>query len=168
MLLDAMPSSQPFFLSRRADVLFSTDNSDMPPNNLRRIAMNEDKLQSPHHSKVRHGLRVGGPPIVAVGLLFMIIGIGSFFSSMGSFEPPRYFWCAFVGMPLLFIGLVMCQFGYLGAFLRYFSGESAPVAKDVANYMGENTQPGVKAAAKAAAEGFFEAQQQSKKAGEQS
>ena len=122
--------------------------------------MNEDKLQSPHHSGIRDVLRIGGPLIAGIGLLFMIVGFGSFFASFGSFEPPRYFWCAFVGMPLLFVGTAMCTYGYLGAFYRYVAGESAPVAKDVVNYMGENVQPGVKAVTKAATEGVIEAQRE--------
>jgi hypothetical protein len=88
----------------------------------------------------------------------MIVGFGSFFASLGGFEPPRFFWCVFVGMPLLFVGLVMCMFGFLGAFQRYVAGESAPVTKDVVNYLGENVQPGVKAVAKAVTEGMIEAQ----------
>src|SRR5262245_21988428 len=122
--------------------------------------MNENKLQSPQHSNVRTVRRVGGPVIAAVGLLFIIVGFGSFFAALGSFEPPRFFWCAFAGMPLLFVGIVMCMFGYLGAFQRYVAGESAPVAKDVVNYMGENVQPGVKAVAKAVTEGIIEAQKE--------
>lgn len=38
--------------------------------------------------------------------------------------------------------------------------ESALVAKDVVNYMGENIQPGVKAVAKAVTEGIIEAQEE--------
>ena len=122
--------------------------------------MNEDKLQSPNHMGARTVLRVGGPVIGVVGLLFMIVGVGSFFSSMGSFEPPRLFWCAFVGIPLLFVGIAMSMFGYMGAMQRYVAGESAPVAKDVVNYMGENIQPGIKAVTKAATEGILEAQKE--------
>jgi hypothetical protein len=125
--------------------------------------MNEDKLRSPHHSGIRDMLRIAGPLIAVAGLLLMIVGFGSFFASLGSFEPPRYFWCAFVGMPLMFIGIVMCMYGYLGALYRYVAGESAPVAKDVVNYMGENIQPGVKAVAKAATEGVMEAQREQRK-----
>jgi hypothetical protein len=120
--------------------------------------MNENKLPPAQQPNIRTALRVGGPVIAGVGLLFMIVGFGSFFASFGSFEPPRLFWCAFAGMPLLFVGMVMCMFGYLGAFQRYVAGESAPVAKDVVNYMGENIQPGVKAVAKAVTEGVIEAQ----------
>ena len=122
--------------------------------------MDENKLQSRQHLKVRTVLRLGGPATAVVGLTLMIIGFGSFFASVGSFEPPRFFWCVFAGMPLLFVGAVMCQFGYLGAFQRYVAGESAPVAKDVVNYMGENVQPGIKAVAKAITEGIIEGQKE--------
>jgi hypothetical protein len=125
--------------------------------------MNENKLQSPQHSKARTVLRVGGLVTAAVGMIFMIVGFGSFFTSFGTFEPPRLFWCIFVGMPLLFIGVVMCMMGFLGAFQRYVFGESAPVAKDVVNYMGENIQPGVKSIAKAVTEGIIEGRKEQEK-----
>lgn len=118
--------------------------------------MNDNRLHSPRHFGIRTVLRVGGPLIATAGLIFMIVGFGSFFASFGTFETPRFFWCAFVGMPLLFVGIAMCMFGFLGAFQRYVAGESAPVAKDVVNYMGENIQPGVKAVAKAITEGISE------------
>jgi hypothetical protein len=122
--------------------------------------MNENQLQSPQHNTIRTAMRIGGPIIAALGLIFTIVGFGSFFSSFGSFEPPGYFWCAFVGLPLVAVGLVMCKFGYLGTIYRYFAGEAAPVAKDAVNYMGEGIQPGVKAVAKAVTEGIIEAQKE--------
>ncbi|MEX2171015.1 MAG: hypothetical protein WD851_16975 [Pirellulales bacterium] len=122
--------------------------------------MHDRDLQSPRHGSARTILRVGGPLLLALGLLLVAIGLASFFASMGSFEPPRYFWCGFVGMPLLFVGAVMTMFGYFGAFQRYIAGESAPVAKDVVNYMGEHTQPGVRAFTKAATEGVLDAHEE--------
>ena len=120
--------------------------------------MDENRLKSPHHDTARTVLRAGGPALAGLGLLFIIIGLVSFFASFGSFESPRYFWCAFLGIPLLFVGVLMCKFGYLGTISRYVAAEAAPVVKDAANYLGEGTQPGVKAVAKAAAEGVIEAQ----------
>ncbi len=125
--------------------------------------MNEDKLQSPRHAGTRTFLRVAGPLVAAAGLLFLIVGTANFFAAAGSFEPPRLFWCNFVGIPLLFVGLVMCMLGYMGAMQRYVAGESAPVAKDVVNYMGENTQPGVRSITKAATEGYLEARKEQEK-----
>jgi hypothetical protein len=87
--------------------------------------MQEDKKLDPGHAGKRDLLRVIGPSILAVGLLFTVIGMVSFFSAIGSFEPPRYFWCCSLGLPLIFLGTVL---GYLGAVTRYVSGESAPVA----------------------------------------
>src|SRR5690348_6185388 len=105
--------------------------------------MNEDRLLSSKHANVRTGLRIAGPVLFAIGLIFTVIGVGSFFATFGTFEgPPRYFWCAFVGMPLMFVGASLSMFGFLGAFYRYTAGESAPVAKDFVNYMGENAAPG--------------------------
>ena len=51
-----------------------------------------------------------------------MVGVGSFFSAFGSAEFPRYFWCAFVGMPIVFVGLVMCQFAFMGAIFRDQAG----------------------------------------------
>jgi hypothetical protein len=118
--------------------------------------MNEDKLQTPQQTGIRRTLRRAGIVILILGGLLTLIGIGSFFASFGSFGPPRFFWCAFLGIPLLFVGGAMTMFGFLGAFQRYVAGESAPVAKDVVNYMGENIQPGVKSIAKAVTEGIKE------------
>ena len=122
--------------------------------------MDESKLQTHQNLKIRTVLRLVGPVTAALGLTLMIIGFGSFFASFGSFEPPRYFWCAFAGMPLFVVGTIMCRFGYLGAIQRYVAGESAPVAKDVVNYMGENAQPGIKDVAKAITEGIIEGQKE--------
>ena len=118
--------------------------------------MNEDKLQLPRQTGVRKGLRRGGLAVLAIGGVLTLIGVGSLFASVGSFGPPRFFWCAFLGMPLVFAGGVMAMFGFMGAAQRYVAGETAPVAKDVVNYMGENTQPGVKAIARAVGQGIKE------------
>jgi hypothetical protein len=120
--------------------------------------MNENKLLSPHHTTARTVLRVGGPLIALAGLVLIIVGIGSFFASFGSFEPPRYFWCVFAGMPLFIVGVVMCKFGYLGTIARYWASETAPVAKDTFNYVAEEAQPGLRAIGKSITEGIVEGQ----------
>lgn len=112
------------------------------------------RLHDPNHTQLRDTLRVVGPLVVGVGLIFTAIGIGSFFSSFGSFEPPKYFWCAFVGMPLIAVGGAMCQFGYLGTIARYTAGEVAPVGKDVVNYMVAGTKDAMRDAAGAIGEGL--------------
>ena len=69
---------------------------------------------------------------------------------------PHYFWLGFVGLPLMFVGGVMCQFAFLGAVARFMAGETAPVAADTVNYMAEETKGAVETVAKAAAKGVVE------------
>jgi hypothetical protein len=110
----------------------------------------------PRHSQTRDTLRVVGPAVVILGLIFTAIGIGSFFSAFGTFQPPRYFWCAFVGFPLLAVGIAICRFAFLGAVTRYMADEVAPVGKDVVNYMAEGTKDAVRDVAAAVGEGLRE------------
>ena len=116
--------------------------------------MDEESKLDPRHDRTRQALRTIGPLLAGTGLLLMVVGIGSFFAAFGTFEPPSYFWCAFVGMPLFAVGLMLSRFGFLGAVIRYQAGEIAPVAKDTVNYMAEGTQAGVKTLAAAVAEGI--------------
>lgn len=118
--------------------------------------MDDRAISTPRQPTIRTLLRVVGPFAALTGLIFTVVGMVDFFSAFGGFQPPRLFWCCFVGMPLLFVGAVMSHFGYLSTILRYVAGESAPVTKDVANYMGEGITPGVKAVTKAVVEGIAE------------
>lgn len=93
---------------------------------------------------VRDFLRFIGPAIVVIGLAFTIVGIGSFFAAFGTFGPPRYFWCAFVGLPVFGFGAFICQIAYLGPMSRYVAEETAPVQKDVINYLAAGTEPAVR------------------------
>ena len=58
--------------------------------------------------------------------------------------PPRFFWCAFVGLPLMGLGGTICKFAFMGAVSRYIANEVAPVGKDVVNYMAEGTKGAVR------------------------
>ncbi len=114
-------------------------------------------IESQKHKPVRSFLRIAGPLFALAGVVFVAIGLISFFSAFGGFEPPKFFWCIFAGMPLLFAGIVMSQYGYFGAVARYIAAESAPVARDAVNYMAEGTKEAVKTVAGAVAEGVEEA-----------
>ncbi len=116
--------------------------------------MNARPIAAPYHDKVRRAARFIGPILVGLGALFIIFGLVDFFSSMGSFGGPRYFWCLFVGMPLIFFGAVSCQIGFMGAAARYAAAETAPVAADTFNYLAGETRPGVTQVAAAVAEGL--------------
>ncbi|MBL7152486.1 MAG: zinc ribbon domain-containing protein [Phycisphaerae bacterium] len=115
--------------------------------------MEEEKID-PGHRGIRDALRVIGPIVAVVGLIFVIVGIASFFSAFGGGGPPKRFWCAFVGGPILIAGIALTKFGYMGKVARYVAGEIAPVGKDTFNYMAEGTKDGVKTVAKAIGEGL--------------
>lgn len=108
----------------------------------------------PQHPERRNALRVIGTAVVVVGVIFSAIGIGSFFSAFGTFEPPRYFWCAFIGFPLIGVGATICKFAFLGSVTRYMANEVAPVGKDVVNYMADGTKGAVRDMAAAVGEGL--------------
>jgi len=115
--------------------------------------MEEEKID-PGHGGLRSVFRVLGPLLLLVGLLLVVIGMVSAFSSVGSFEPPRYFWCVFLGGPITFVGLVLCKLGYMGKVIRYVAGEIAPVGNDTFNYMANGTKDGVKVVASAIGQGL--------------
>lgn len=108
----------------------------------------------PQHDETRTLLRMVGPAVAIVGVIFTAVGVGSFFSSFGSFEPPRYFWCAFVGLPLIALGSAISKFAFLGAVTRYLADEVAPVGKDVVNYMAAGTQDAIRDVTAAVSEGL--------------
>lgn len=108
----------------------------------------------PNHNDTRAFLRFLGPAIAGVGLVFLIVGLVNFFSAFGGMEPPRLFWCFFVGGPLLAAGTGITKFAYIGAVARYVANETAPVGKDLTNYMVDGTKGSIRDVATALGEGF--------------
>jgi len=114
-----------------------------------------DQPIDPNHETKRNALRVLGLVLLLVGICLSAVGLISFFSTFGGHERPRFFWCAFVGFPLVAIGFHLLSAGFLGAAARYMAGESAPVAKDTFNYVATETKDGVRNVAQAVTEGVM-------------
>jgi ribosomal protein L40E len=118
-----------------------------------------DSLDPEEHSELRTTLQSIGPSMAGVGLLLTIVGVASFFSAFG--DPhggfPRYFWCAFLGLPLIAVGGWISQFAFLGTITRYMAGEVAPVGRDMTNYMVDGTKDSIRDVAAAVGEGFASA-----------
>jgi len=110
----------------------------------------------PGHKGVRDILRIVGPIIAVVGLIFMIVAFVDFIRAFNGSGPPERFWCFLVGGPLLVVGFGLTSHGYLGRLMRYQAGEMAPVAKDTFNYMADGTKEGVKTIASALGQGLKE------------
>jgi double zinc ribbon protein len=87
---------------------------------------------------LRSGLRVAGPVLFGLGLILTLMGLADFFGSFGTFGsgPPRNFWLAFLGLPLMAVGGTLLRVGYLGAASRFLAGEVAPTIKDTIDYVG--------------------------------
>ena len=117
------------------------------------MALNENNRQ---HSTFRGTLRILGPIIIIVGIVFAGIAFVDFFSAAGSsgFQNPDKFWMFFIALPLLFVGIVISNFGYMGTVARYRAREIAPVAKDTVNYMFDGTKDSAKDFAGAVREGI--------------
>lgn len=107
----------------------------------------------PDSQAARSGLRAVGAVLVAVGGVFTLVGLVSFFSAFGGSGSPELFWCAFVGLPLLGIGTACLKAGYLGSIARYVASETAPVAADTVDYVARETKDAIRTVAGAIREG---------------
>lgn len=116
--------------------------------------MNDEDRLNPNHTTMRRWLRVAGPAMIVAGLLFSAVGLTSFFMAFNSFGPPRYFWCAFIGLPLVAVGIGLTKFAFMGDIFRYMSAEAAPVGKDTFNYLAANMRDGVRDISSAVSQGF--------------
>lgn len=108
----------------------------------------------PGHRAPRDLFRILGPIILGLGILMIVISMVEFFSLFGSMREPRFIWMPFLGIPLLFVGGVMTQFGYMGKVARYMAQEMAPVGKDTFNYVADGTKDGVQTVAAAVGQGL--------------
>lgn len=113
-----------------------------------------DEMNDPAHAALRGLLRFVGPLLAIIGVGFLAVGMINFFSAFGGNEPPRLFWCCFVGAPLLAAGSAISKFAYLGAVTRYIASETMPVGKDAANYLVDGTRDSIRNVATAIGEGI--------------
>ena len=104
-------------------------------------------MKPPFHEEnrpVRSGLRTLGFVLVPVGAIFAIVGFVDFFSAFGGLGFPTKFWCLFVGMPMVAVGIGCLKIGYLGPITKYVAGETVPVATESAKYVVEELRPSLR------------------------
>ena len=85
---------------------------------------------------VRSTLRLLGWVALGIGVVLTGIAMVEFFSGFGSFEQPRNFWMAFIGLPLVAVGTGMLKAGYIGPATRYVAGEVTPTLHDAMGQLG--------------------------------
>lgn len=103
-----------------------------------------------HHKALKKRLKIAGFILLFVGIVFAAIGFISFFSAFGGSSMPRYFWCAFIGLPMIAIGAGLLGFAYKQEISRYVKNESVPVI----NEAGREVAPAVRDIASAVKEGL--------------
>ncbi len=107
-----------------------------------------DKHNLNPNSKAKKRLRKLGPIILILGVVISAIGISSAFGGGPGVGLP------FIGFPMIFVGAVMSMLGYMGDVSRYTASQTAPVAKDVTNYILENTKESIGGVAKEIGKGL--------------
>ncbi len=90
----------------------------------------------PEQASLRSSLRIIGPAMVGVGLLFTAIAMIDFFAAFGGMGIPGNFWMAFIGLPLIAIGSAITKFAYLGPASRFVAGEVTPTIRDTLGALG--------------------------------
>lgn len=123
------------------------------------------RFAGPEHKRIRTVFRVAGPLLILLGLTLSVVGLLEFADDWDDardagrlqwpgmnppptpeVDPP---WLTFLGVPILFAGISLTMWGFMGAVARYQANEVAPVAADTVNYLGHATQPGVAAVGQA-------------------
>ncbi|MDR3263301.1 MAG: zinc ribbon domain-containing protein [Clostridiales bacterium] len=102
------------------------------------------------HQRTKAILKIVGPIVLGVGIIMVIIGFVDFFSAMGRFGAPKFFWLFFAGFPFLGIGGVLTMTAFRSEIVSYHTREAAPVI----NEFSENVVPAVKNFASAVKEGI--------------
>ena len=88
--------------------------------------MNENKQ---NQAKIKRKLKIIGISVLIVGITFTLIGFINFFIAFSSQAQPKLFWCAFIGLPLLGVGLGVTVQAFRAEIAQYVAQESVPAAQ---------------------------------------
>ena len=97
-------------------------------------------MEMKDYSKTKKTFRTLGFIILPIGLVLSIIGFIDFFMSFNSMTQPKLFVCLFIGLPLTSIGIIFLILGFMKELNSFAASQSAPVHKDVINYMLDGTR----------------------------
>jgi hypothetical protein len=87
---------------------------------------------------IRNISRFLGPVMALAGAYFVGLAVHDLITADG-FEAPGKFWMVFVGLLLIFVGLVLGQVGFLGMWLGNVASETPVVPATVA-YVGDKAE----------------------------
>lgn len=87
---------------------------------------------SNNHEKFKRTMKIAGLILLAIGIVFIVIGAADFAHTFKSKEIPEKFWAFFVGFPLFAFGAMCTMIGFHREIVRYMKDETMPVAKEAA------------------------------------
>lgn len=103
-----------------------------------RMRFNKSNITDPKHNKTRKILKIIGPIVLGIGIIFFLIGIIDFFSAFNGMGTPTLFWACFVGIVFIGIGSTLTGFGFMKNVGGYVASQSAPILSDTVNYVADN------------------------------
>lgn len=91
-----------------------------------------------HQEGTRTLFRVLGLILTPVGVIVFVWGLAKVFGDTGFEGPEASHVVAFIGgLPLIGLGLMALNVGFMGAAARYGAGETMPVVRDSASYLSD-------------------------------
>lgn len=107
--------------------------------------MNEKYLKT--NEKTIKKIRIVGFVLASIGLICLIVGMANFFNGNTGL-----FFLNFIGTPIFGVGLMLICFSYMRKISELTASQTAPVTKDVTNYMLDGTRDEVVKTIKAASD----------------
>ena len=89
--------------------------------------MNEQEKQN--HAKIKRKLKIIGISVLVVAITFTLIGFINFFTAFSARKQPTLFWCTFIGLPLLGVGLGITVQAFRREISQYTAQECIPAAQ---------------------------------------
>ena len=77
-------------------------------------------------------MKTAGLILLAVGIVFIVIGAVDFAQAFKGENGPEKFWAFFVGFPLFAVGAMFTMIGFHREIVKYMKDETMPVTKEVA------------------------------------
>lgn len=87
---------------------------------------------SNNHGKFKKAMKIAGLILLAIGIVFIVIGVADFAHAFKSEERPEKFWTFFVGFPLFAFGAMCTMIGFHREIVQYMKDETMPVTKEAA------------------------------------
>ena len=85
-----------------------------------------------NHEKFKKAMKTAGLILLAVGIVFIVIGAVDFAQAFKGENRPEKFWAFFVGFPLFAVGAMFVMIGFHREIVKYMKDETMPVTKEVA------------------------------------